>query len=312
MDNENERKGMISRRDLLRRFGVAGLASIVAGYSIFNKNNSEESSNVIEGTEIPINPTLTQTPTTKIELKPSLTPTPEWKLSIAERVNLMAKPEFFLEPQGDNTRKIITYQYDEGEYKGKYANNTCGEAILTTIVKMCDYFSTGKISDITIADIITELRGKKFTDIRGAVAKYIDWDDEMYIAGLDNAIKLIIPTHVSSTEFLTPNYGIGYTRIFPLSRWPDALKIAQNICKKGGFLILDGFKHQGRHFVIATDINETDGTAMIVDSRSENNFELGTVKKVQLKNFFGSVVDPLATYLGKQPSLFNIIGVTLT
>lgn len=315
MNNENEQKVIVSRRGFLRTGGIAGLATIVAGCSFFNKNTSEKPLNLIEGTEIPLNPTLTQTPTTEIELKPSLTPTPEWKLSISERVNLMTKPEFFLEPQGENTRKIITHQFDENEYVGinrKYFdNNTCGEAILTTIVKMCDYFSTGKISDITIADIITELDEKKFTDIKGYEAEFITWDDQMYAVGFADALKLIIPKYVSNTEFLTPNYGARYTRIVPLSRWPEALMKAQTVCENGGFVIIHGLKYGAGHIVLATNINEKDGTAIIIDSRSEKNFESGTVRKVILNKYFGSAVDPQATYLDKQPGLLNMLGVTL-
>ena len=244
-------------------------------------------------------PTATQSPPEE--------PSNVWELSLAQRVELIASPKFFTELQGKNTEKIITPQFDSKQYtrmnRKAFPNNHCGQATLTTIAKMCEFLNTGNVPDITVADIDGVLDAATFTDVKGWNAKYINWDDEMYFIGLPDALKLLIPELISKTEFLTPNYGARDTRIVPQTLWPDVLLRAQTICEAGGFTVIGGLKYGSGHIVLGTDIN-TNGTAMVIDS-----FE-GTAERVLLDDYFDFAVDPEAQFLGKQPGLLNMIGVT--
>jgi hypothetical protein len=245
------------------------------------------------------------TPSTESS-NPSATPD-VWKLSLSQQVELLREPDFFTELQGENTKKIITLQFDDSEYIGMnrkaFHNNSCGQSTLATIEKMCGYLNTGIVPDTTIADIDTTLDGLTFTDIKGYTTKYIVWDDEMCFVGFPDVLELLIPQFISKTEFLSPNYGARYTRIVPQADWPDVLSKAQTVCEDGGFVIIFCLKYGAGHILLATDV-KNDGTAVVVDSFT------GTAQRVLLKNYFDSRVDPNAKLLGEQPGLLNMIGVT--
>ena len=259
-----------------------------------------------------VTPKNIDTPPTRIETPPLASPTVEgWKIpTIKERKSLLAIPEFFTKLQGKNTNRIITKQFDDTEYarlseRKVFRNNTCTQSTLTTIAKMCEYFNTGKVPSITIADVYVALDGKNFTDVTGHEAEYIVWNDAMYFVGIPDALKLFVPQFISKTEFLIPNYGTRHTRIVPQTHWQDALSKAQAVCEDGGFVIIHCLKYGTGHTLLATDV-KMDGIATIVDSYSET-----VQREVLLKNYFEWWVDPEAEYLGKQPGLLNVIGVTL-
>lgn len=250
------------------------------------------------------------------EPKPSLPPTPDvWELSLAQRVELMGRPDFFTELQGENTKIILTNQFDDNEYIGMdrkvFRNNTCAQAVLTTLAKMGEYLNTGKVLNTTIADTYTALSEATFTDVKGYSAKYIAWNDAMYFVGIPGALELFVPQLVSKTEFLTPNYGARYSRIVPHSRWQDIFSKAQTVCEAGGAIIIGCLKYGAGHILLATNVKK-DGTAIIVDSRLDTDGELGTAHKVLLEDYFEKAVDPEAKFLGEQPGLLHMIGVTLS
>jgi len=259
-------------------------------------------------------PSLTQSLPTKTELKSSSTPTPDvWKLSLAQQVEFMSKSESFRELQGENTNKIIKFQFDNSEYVGMdkevFRRNTCSQATLATATDLCGFLETGNVFGTKIADIYRDLNGKEFTDVKGFTAKYITWNDSMYFVAMPEALKLLMPQYISKVEFLTPNYGARYGRIVPQMDWPNILSKAQIVCKNGGFCILGGIKYGYGHTVLATDVKE-DGTAIIVDSRSYKDLQQGTAQRVFLKKYFERWVDSEAEYLGKQLGLLHVFGIT--
>lgn len=243
----------------------------------------------------------------------TVTPQPDvWKVSRAQRVELMAQPEFFTEKLGENKKKIITLQFDDNEYADMsgvlFKNNNCGEATLATIWKLFDYLNTGIIPDITIATIHKILAGATFLDIKNHITKYIESDGQMNFGGFAEALKLMIPEHIFAVEPLTPQYGNAYSRIVPQSHLQKTLNRAQTICEEGGIAVIRCIKYGGTHIILATDV-KNDGTATIVDSYS------GKAQRVVLKDYFELALDtdptdPNTINFGLQPGFLDMIGIT--
>jgi len=235
------------------------------------------------------------------------------KLSPAERAELLAKPEFFTEILGTNTKKIMTSQFDDSEYlkinRRVFPNNNCGQSVLATTVKMCEYFKTGYVPDYTISDVDMTLDEFFFTDIKGHTEKIITPNDQMYFVGFSDALNLLLPQKILKTEFLTPNNGSRYTRIVFPKDLSKALTMAQTTCEEGGFVIIHGLKYQSGHIILATNV-KGDGTATIVDSRTAIDSQPGTVHIANIRDYFESRVDPDAEFLGKQPGILNMLSVT--
>ena len=207
---------------------------------------------------------------------------------------LLADPSFFTELQVNNTKKIITNQFDFNEYDDLSDNkishsDTCGLATLATIKKMCGFLYTGIVPNTTIAEIYKKLDGKTFIDVRGRESSY--GNGRMIFVGLPDALKLIAPQYIKNTNFLTPNYGSKYSTFVPQGLWLEALKEGEKICEKGGFTLIHCVKHDDGHTILATDIK--DGTAIVVDS-----FE-AKAQRVYLGEYFES------------PGAISMIGVTL-
>lgn len=257
-----------------------------------------------------LEPTLTETSipsSTSTQTATPETPTPEvWNLSLSQRIDIMKNSNLFTDLQANNTKKIITLQFDENEYtrlkrENNYHNNTCGVATLATIKKMFTFLNTGKVPDTTIADIDILLDGKFFTNKFDQQIEYINSNELMPVDGFPSAINLLMPELISKVEYFTPApfWSSEAKQLLlapiPLEDWNFYLSKAQDVCKNGGCAMIVGLKHNWGHVLVATDVKE-DYTAMIADSYD------GTVKKVSLNNYF--------EYFDKKPGLFAIIGIT--
>ncbi len=246
-----------------------------------------------------------------IRSTPAIQSTPEkWHLSLSQRAELMARPEFFTEPLGNNTTRIITPQFSDRQYTSEkrkiLRNNTCIAAVIASSGKIPAFLDTSIVPNTTIADVYNVLDGLYFIDTKGRKSKFVDWDDQMYFGGIPDALSLVFPKSLLKTEFLTPNHGSRYSRIVPQVNWPDALSKAQTVCKNGGWIALRGLKKDdaaAAHVLLATGV-KNDGLGTFVDSYD------GTAKRGLLKDIFASGVDPDAKFLGEQPGLLDMIGIT--
>ncbi|MFA6007534.1 MAG: hypothetical protein WC784_02725 [Candidatus Shapirobacteria bacterium] len=192
------------------------------------------------------------------------TPTPEtWHLSLPEQLEILANPKTFTELQGKNTRKIITNQLDDNEYLEKEVpnhNNTCGSAVVTTIIKLCEYLNTGVVPDNTIGSTYKILKKSTFNNQWGLVP-ILDQGGFIDNNGIGDAIKLLNPDLVSKTEYFTSLPPV----IISESQWPDILSKAQTICESGGIITIGTILHGSTHIIIATNVKK-DGSATIIDS----------------------------------------------
>ena len=118
-------------------------------------------------------PTRTVTPTPLPERLATMEPTKGWvRPDIEKRMALLADPKFYTEPQGSNGIIFLTPQQDTKQYGRldpqylkyleSYKSLSCSEAVMATILKICTYFKTGDVPDVTIADVINYLMDKNY------------------------------------------------------------------------------------------------------------------------------------------------------
>ncbi|MCX6816619.1 MAG: hypothetical protein NTZ93_02060 [Candidatus Beckwithbacteria bacterium] len=186
-------------------------------------------------------------------------PTKSWEpLTEEKRKSLLANPDFFTKPLDSSGRVILTSQFDDTQYEGIVGTENrsvrCGEAVIATILKMFTYFETGKVPDITIANVYNKLK-EKMPPIQadGPMSDYQLWSAIDYL-GQENGLSI-------STRPLIPYCDDHCSSAAHESDWPNYFVTTLS---KSGVLLLRAWAHDQPHFFIISAGNERG--ALIIDS----------------------------------------------
>jgi len=267
-----------NRRDFLKIGGTA------IGSAFLASCDSSTPIKIIKKiTGIPPTPSNTAIPSPIDTAPPSEnkdTPNPpeKWKIpNLEERISLLANPDFFTKPLDTSGRIILTPQFDLNQYTrledqyrphlntAHYKENSCGSAVIATILKTFTYFKTGEVPDITIGDVLNELMNKTY-DIQPNSTLMRDKTLELALGHYAEKSGLF---HLVTG--LTPYWGLEKSHLIPGNQWKGIFINAQEkVLDKGGvltaFVVKYGIIHgSAGHFVIFSSLAGST-KPLIVDS----------------------------------------------
>lgn len=201
-----------------------------------------------------------------------------WEVpTIEKRKEALADPNYFLNPQDTSGRIMLTPQFDNTQWERlldksrflscDYKGHGCGVAVIATAIKVMDYFKTGKVPDVTCADMVNFLIDKDHEGFR------LIWPNS--ISMYDDVLKWSLMATGQETGLfnftqLTPDWGLK-THVIPASEWASLFKRAKKeVLDKGGIVFARVLKYgvpEGSmgHFIIISSFNHG-GEPLIVDS----------------------------------------------
>lgn len=310
----------IGRREAIKAImatGASGLGMLLAPGLLGACSPLEKP---IEPSQTPV-PSETKIPTSTPASTPEPTITPEptrgWETpSLSERINLLSNPDFFVKPI--DGRAIISPQFDDAQWerlKDKtyflscdYKGNGCSEAVIASVIKMMEYFKTGKIPDVTAADIVNKLLDETYQGYQ-----YIRPNN---ISMQDDPLKWALAFYGQETglfktvEGITPDWGISNTHVIPASEWNSIFKKGQKeVLDKGGVLVARVLKYgvppgSAGHFIIIS--NFEGDQPLIVDSvgPKKDGERRGAARVVALGAYSEKVMQGVPDWGGKSGFLW--------
>ncbi|MDQ3008641.1 MAG: hypothetical protein M3Q81_03520 [bacterium] len=221
---------------------------------------------------------------------------------------LITNSEFLLEER--DPRHLFTSQDDDDEYDSNppsFPNNSCGQALIATILKIYEFFSSGSVPNITIQDIRDDL--DSITYIGNSEQQgFFRWDRQMMLSSVEAALNVYaVASPITVVTFpQIPVTGYSEEEVVSPAFLTDAqvsslLLESQQIFAKGGMLVLFSAKYGGHLSLVSN---------LYID---ENN-EL----RVFIIDSFGDLVGDvsLRQYAGEQvnghPAIISAFGVCPT
>lgn len=203
--------------------------------------------------------------------------------------------EFWTQPRFNG--EIFTRQFDQAQYDPPtWMNNSCGQAVIATILKAYAYLQFGSVPDITIQSVRDNLASNSYI-AAGKAHEYILWDSEMDLTGVEAALKLYsnqFSIEIKSfPDIAVQGYddnGINYSRLMTSEQVASLISQAQNVFAQGGLLVILTPTYN-EHFTIVSDLYANQSghiQSFVIDSFGPRDTHTGIIGPMSLETYNGS------------------------
>lgn len=213
----------------------------------------------------------------------------------AEMHELLTSSEFLT--QARDPRALFSKQSDESEYtKRSFENNSCGQAIIATLVKTNEFFKSGRVPNITIQSVRDKLESSTYHG-NSKQQPYIEWDKQMRMSSIAAALDL--PEFARSLQCVTFSDIplTGYTEdgevqpaLLSTDQMASLEQESQTIFGNEGMVVIFSTTYGGHFFLVSNLYRNADNElrAFVIDSFGAPPDRQGLVADVDFTSFVGN------------------------